>query len=176
MAHLCAEARFAVVAPVFAVEAEEDRGVGDGQCGFEDEDVDQLSGLVDVGDELFVGHGLHRTASEQLGDLFAVGCNAGSVLLGNEGQFGVHEDFGPHVDGFADGLEDEANHFELSGVGLNGFNSRRRLQGIGRVDDQDPVAVAEQRQVVADLGLPTGGSRGRSAEESGSRDEEDDKR
>ena len=48
--HLRPHARFGV-AQVFAVELEEDRGVGHCHVGFEHEDVELLTGLVNGGDD-----------------------------------------------------------------------------------------------------------------------------
>jgi hypothetical protein len=129
--HLCAEAGLGVVAPVLAVELDEDRGVGDGQGGFEDEDVEGLSGLVDAGDDLFVRERLDRVAAQEIGYLCTVGGDTGCVLIGDKGQFGIHEDVRAHVDGVVDGVEDGCDDFELAGAGLDGFDAGRGLERVG---------------------------------------------
>src|SRR5260370_29991809 len=53
--HLGPQTLFGVVTPVFAVEVDEYRGIGNGQPGFENQDVDQSSGLIHVANQLFMG-------------------------------------------------------------------------------------------------------------------------
>ena len=162
-AHLFAEALFGVGAPVFAVEPDEDRGVGDGEGGFEDQHAEAFAGLVDVGDDLIVGNEFDRVVFEQVVDLGAVLGDTGGVLFGDVGKLGVHGDDGADVDGGLDGVEDGADHVQLVGVGLDNLEAGRGLQGVGRVDDQDPVAMAEQGHGFLEAGLPVGSglSRGR---------------
>ena len=162
--HSDSQALLRIVAPVFAVEPEEDGRVGHGQPGLENENVNELPGLVNVADHLFVGHRLDVQAIKKLANLGAVLIDAGGIVLGEEGQFGVHEDVGANVDGAADGSHDIAEDIELVGIGIDGFDPGRGLQGVSRIDDEDPVAVAEQGQVVGDLRLPSrrsGGGQGR---------------
>ena len=77
-------------------------------------------------------------------DLRAVGGDAGRVLFGDEGKLRVHEDVGAHVNGVLDCGQDVAKDVDLRGVGFDGFDARGGLERIGRVDDEDPVAVAEE--------------------------------
>ena len=85
--------------------------------------MEGLTGLVDVGDDLFVGERFYFVAVEQVADLCAICGNAGRVAVGDEGQLGIHKDVGPDVDGAMDGVEDGFDDFKLRGIGLDGFDS-----------------------------------------------------
>ena len=122
--HFCAEAGFGVGAPVFAVEADEDRCVGDGHVGFEDEDVELLAGLGDLRDDLVVGQGGDGEVAEHVRDVVSIGGDAGSIVFGKEMKFRIHGDDGADVDGTDDGVKNIADDFGLIGVGLDGFDSR----------------------------------------------------
>ena len=154
--HFCAEAGFGVGAPVFAVEADEDGCVGDGHVGFEDEDVELLAGLGDLGDDLVVGQVGNGKVAEHIRDVVAVGGDAGSIVFGNPVQFRVKGDDGTDVNGAVDGVKNIADYFCLVGVGFDGLDSRRGLKGIRGIDDEDPVAVAEERHGFVELGAPCG--------------------
>ena len=156
--YFSAEAGFGVCGPVFAIESYEDRGVGDSQGGFEDEDLELFAGFVNGGDDFEVGLGLDGVGAEEVGDFVAVAGCAGGLVIGDEGEFGVHGDVGANVDGAVDGAEDVTDDFELIGTGVDGLNAGGGLEGIGGIDDEDPVAMAEEGELLIDFGLPGGGS------------------
>jgi hypothetical protein len=51
-------------------------------------------------------------------------------------------------------VKDFADNFRLVGVGLDGLDSQGGLEGIGGVDDEDPVAMAEERHGFVESGSP----------------------
>jgi hypothetical protein len=51
------------------------------------------------------------------------------------------------MDGLLDGSKDGAYDLELICIGLDGFDSRTNLFRIGRVNDEDPVAMAHEGQL-----------------------------
>ena len=118
-----------------------------------------LACRVDRRDHLFVRDRFDFVVAEDPRDLGAVGGGAGSVVFGDEGQFRVHGDERAHVDGAVDGGEDVSENFELRGVGLDGFNAGGGLERIGGVDDEDPVAMAEERHGFGYARFPVGLSR-----------------
>jgi hypothetical protein len=152
--HASAKAFFGVGGPVFTVEADEDRGVGDGHCGFEDEDVELLAGFVDLGDDPFVRDGFNLVVTEKLGDLCAICGGSGGVIVWDEGEFGIHIDEGADMDRVIDGAEDVLKHIEMGSIGLDGFDTERGLQGVGGVYDEDPVAMAQEGDRFVDLRMP----------------------
>ena len=152
--HPRAHALLGVGGPVFAIEAKKNGGVGNGHRGFEDENVELLAGLVDLVDDALVGHGFDLVVGEDVLDLFAVGGGPGSVVIGYEGEFGIHVDERADVDGAVDGSEDIAEDVEVRCVGLDGLDTGRRLERVGRVDDQNPVAMTEKGHCFVDARLP----------------------
>ena len=156
LAHAGAHTFFGVGGPVFAVEADEDRGVGNGHGCLQDEDVEFLAGFVDLADDAFVRDGLDLVVGEEALDLAAVvGCSGG-VIVGDEGEFGVHVNERSNMDGAVDGAEDESEDVEVRSVGFDGFDAGRGLERVGGVDNEDPVAVSEERHLPCDAGLPIG--------------------
>ena len=53
-------------------------------------------------------------------------------------------------------VEDGCDDLLLAGVRLDGLDARRGLKRIGRVNDENPVAVAEERHGLGYLRLPGG--------------------
>ena len=154
--HAGAHAFLGVGGPVFAIEANEDGGIGDGHRRFQDEDMEFLAGFVDLVDDALVQHRFDGVVGEQLLDLFAIGGDAGSIIVGDEGEFLVHVDERADVDGVVDGAENIAEDVKVGGVGLDGFYAGRGLKGIGGIDDEDPVAVSEEGDGLVDASVPVG--------------------
>ena len=144
LGHFCAEAGFGVGAPVFAIKADEDRGVGNCHVGFEDQDVELIARLGDLGDDLVVGQGGYGEVAEHIRNVVAVGGDAGGIVFRNEAQFRVQGDDGADVDRTVDGAKNFVDYLGLVGVGFDGFDAQRGLEGIGGIDDENPVAMAEQ--------------------------------
>jgi len=151
-----AQLLFVVGTPVFAVELKEDRGVGHGHVGFEDEDVEVLAGFTDLGDELFVRKRLDGSTLQRLLQAVAVGVEAGKVLLRDVGQLGVEVDVGGDVNGAVERGEDGGDDGELIGASLDDFDSGRDLERVGGVDDEYPVAVAKEQELLRELCMPVG--------------------
>jgi hypothetical protein len=56
----------------------------------------------------------------------------------------------------SDVIEDGAKDIELARTGIDGFNARRDLERISGIDDENPVAMAEQRKFFGEAGAPRG--------------------
>lgn len=152
--HFRAQPRFRSVAPIFAVKSNEDGRIGNRHIGFEHQNMESLPGVVDSGNDLVVGQGLDRISAQKIGDGRSVLRRARRVLVGHEREFRVHIDVGPHVLGIIDRSQHKLKDEGEAGLRVDGFNAWRCLQGICRVDNQDPVAMTEQRERLGHLGLP----------------------
>ena len=95
-------------------------------------------------------------ALEQLVELVAIARDAGRVGFGDEFQFLVEIDVGADVAAGIDGVEHFARDFDLAGAGDDGFNAGLGLRGISGIGNDDPVAVAVERQQGFQLAFPVG--------------------
>ena len=100
---------------------------------------------------------LHVGLSQKTGQGFAIGGHARGVGFRHNFELGIGEEDGADMLRLAELIEDGSHHIELTGVGLDCFDAGARLQGIGGVDDGDPVAVAEEREFFVETGAPVGG-------------------
>ena len=91
-------------------------------------------------------------ASRQGGDPRRVG-------LRHEWQLGIEVDDGADVARRGDRLEHAAHHRDVVCRGVEGLDAGARLPGIGRVRDDNPVAVAEERQPLVEGRAPGGSER-----------------
>src|SRR5580658_7345444 len=115
-----------------------------------------FGGLFDVGDDAVVWKGLDGIGAQKIGYFGSVIGDAGRVFFRDKGQFGVHGDDGAHVNRRVYGLHNMPNDLQLAGVGFDGFNAGSGLERIGRIDDQNPVAMAKQRHGFRDFCPPLG--------------------
>ena len=93
-----------------------------------------------MSDHIFVRDRGDRAAAEHLGELLAVGGDAGGVGFGDVLQFRIGVDDGPHVPGMVQFGEDRPDHFDLVGAG-----------------DVEGKAVAEEGKGLAGAGEEWGG-------------------
>src|ERR1700722_936857 len=154
--HLAAKLFLLIGAPILAVEANEDGSIRNRHFRFQDEHVERLSSLVNVGDDFFGRKLLDSIGFQELPDVRTIFGNSRRVIVGHKGQFGVHEDDGAYLDGMIDRVEDRTDDFKLRRASVDGFDSRRNLQRVGRVDDEDPVAVPQQRHRIEQSIVPVG--------------------
>lgn len=162
LVHSCAHSFLGIGGPVFAVEANEDGRVRNGHGRLEDEDVEFLACRVDLGDDALVQHGFDGVVAENLCDLGSVSRCAGSVVVRDEGEFLIHVDERANMDGIVDGAKYVAKYVEVRGVGLDRLNAGGGLERVSGIDNENPVAMAEEGHGFADFGLPVGrGGRGR---------------
>lgn len=154
--HASAHSFFGIGGPVFAVQSDENRGVGDGHRGFEHEDVELFAGFVDLRDDFFVRDGFDLVVGEGLSDLGAVGGGSGGVVIWNEGEFGIHIDERANVNRVVDGVEDVAEDLKMGSAGFDGLDTGRGLEGVGGIHDKDPVAMAEEGHGLGDARFPVG--------------------
>jgi hypothetical protein len=77
--HGVAETLLGIVAPVTAVELNEDGGVGNDRSGFENDDVELLSSLGDGRDEGVVRTMEDVRVAKEIGDLLSVSGSASGI-------------------------------------------------------------------------------------------------
>ena len=148
--------------PVGAVKLEEGRGIGHGERCLDDDDVVEAAGGVHLFEEFLVEHALCLVAA-YLGHLGAETIDTGHVGLSDEVEFAVVIDVGKDVGRSVDVRFHLAEHLGIRFVGVERRDAVGRLEGIGHVSDDDPVAVAEEGQLLGELSFPVaGGSRLRS--------------
>jgi hypothetical protein len=71
------------------------------------------------------------------------------------------------VDGSGYGVQDITDNLGMVGVGFNGLDSRCDLQRVSRVDNQDPVAMAEHGHGLFDTVSPGWRGHGLGSEDCG---------
>ena len=114
----------------------------------------RLAGFIDGLQNSLVGLRLNLITLEQLADLRAISRCAGRILVGNEREFRIHRNQRTDMFGAVDGLKNGPHHGELISVSVDSLDPRRGLQWISRIDDEDPIAVAQQRQRLGNARLP----------------------
>ena len=152
--HLRAQPRFGLVAPVLAVQPNENRRIRNRFVRLEHQNLKRLPRLADRGNHLVVGLRLNPIRSQQIGDVRPVLPRARRVLVGHKRKLRIHIQVGPHMHGVVDRAQHDFQHINQRSMRLHRFHARRRLQRIRRVDNEDPVAMAEQRHHLRHPGPP----------------------
>jgi hypothetical protein len=97
-----AEALLGIGVPIAAIEFEEDRGVRDGHFRFDDENAEDLGGLIEFGNDLLVRDVRNPGTLEQDAEISTVVRDARRVYLGNKSKLLVRIDLGADVGGGGD--------------------------------------------------------------------------
>ena len=147
--------------PVAAFQAQKHGGVGQRKIGLEHEHADKRSRAVQFADDRLVRCAFDERSGQQAVELRAVNAYAGRGGLGYDGEFGVEERHRFDVFGLRERGEHFAHDDELIGAGDERLDPRAGLRRVGRINDADPVAMAEERESLGELFAPVGGPGGK---------------
>lgn len=96
----------------------------------------------------------YGAVSESFFQVLAIGADSGGCLSGDIRQLGIEVDIRRDMDRPVEGIEHNMRDMEQIVVGLDGFDSRRDLKWVRGVDDHNPVATAEERDLLVQLDAP----------------------
>lgn len=157
--HILPQPLLGVITPVGGAQLDEDGGVGESHVRLDNEHMKLPAGFVELFNDRFMsesGSGgevvdiLIKKGIEQL----PVGANTRCVFFRNETEFLIGVDNRPHVGLARERLQNVAHGFDLAVVRLNGFDAGTRLERIGRIGDDDPVAMAVEGEALGERGAP----------------------
>lgn len=113
-----------------------------------------LAGFVEFGNDFLMPKRLRLRCLEQIAQRLAIRGHAGGVGLGNQREFCIRKNNGADVLCLAHLIENNLQDFELARIGFKSLDSRAGLQGIGGIDDSDPVSMAKERQFLRESTAP----------------------
>ena len=152
--HRSPEPLFCIRVPVAAIELEKDRSVGDGHVCFDDQYAEGLGSLIEFVNDLLMRNVCDVRAIKHGLEVFAIVSDAGCIDVRNKDEFLVGVDVGTDVSERGNGIMNVAHNPELIGSRDDNFDADPRLRRISSVRNDDPVAMTEEREEIAKLGLP----------------------